>query len=174
MAAATVSISESNAGTPGSPSVTASITGTHMGTADTVNLVAGTANAITAGSRSMEKWQRFNVSANASSNTIKNFKVWASAALTGSDVHYTNVSTSAVAAETYNPPSVSDRSATYHYTQTMPVTEPASCNIGVAADLTAAISTTGYSDYVIMQILVNAATVAGKTVTMYYQYDEYA
>lgn len=175
MAAATVSIAESNGTTP---DVTAAITSTHMGTTDTVNMTAGTANAITAGSNSMEKWQRFNVSANASSNTIKNLKVWASAVLTGSDVHKTNARTAgyegAQTFDTVNGPLTTDRSGTYDYSQTMPTSEPGTANVGIGGSLTGEITTTGYSDYMVMQIQTNSGTTAGKTVTMYYQYDEYA
>jgi hypothetical protein len=171
---ATVSIAESNGTTP---TVTASITNSNMGSVESVNLVALT-YPITAGTNSYEKWQRFDVTAMGGSTEVKNLKVWASAALTTGCTHKTNARTGSYAgAETFdtvNGPLATDRSATYHYNQTMPISTPASANLGIAGDLTASLVAEGFSDYLVMQIQTTASAVAGKSVTMNYQYDEVA
>ena len=173
--AATVVISESN-GT--SPTITHGITNTNMGSADTVNLVVGTSTAITAGTNSFEKWQRFEITSMGTSTAIKNLKVWASAGLASFATHKTNARTTswggAQSFDTVNGPLATDRSATYGYTQTMPTSEPASANVGIGGSLTGELTGTGYSDYMIMQIQTTASAVAGTSVTMNYQYDEYA
>jgi hypothetical protein len=175
MGAATVTIAESNGTTP---TVTASITNTNMGSSDTVNLTVSTSTAITAGTNSFEKWQRFNVSTNADGNTIKNLQVWASEALNTGATHKTNARTTSYGGaqtfDTVNGPLATDRSATYGYTQTMPTSNPGAANLGIGGSLTGEITTTGYSDYLVMQIQTTGAAIAGKTVTMNYQYDEYA
>lgn len=173
MTAATVIIAESN----GAGESVTTVTGTHMGNSDTPNMNS-VDYPITPGLNSFEKWQRFSVTANPSGNIIRNLKVWCSAVLTGSDVHKTNAREAAYdGAQTYAQPSATDRSATYDYTQTMPVVEPSgelTGNLGIGGSLSGTITSTGYSDYMIMQIQTNVATTSGKTVTMYYQYDEVA
>jgi hypothetical protein len=169
--AATVSIAESNGATP---TVTASITNANMGSTDAVNLVAAT-YPITAGTNSYEKWHRFNVTAMGGSTSIQNLKVWASAALSANCTHKCNLrETSYDGAQTYNTASATDRSATYDYTQTMPITTPSGANLGIAGTLAGTLTATGYSDYMVMQIQTTGAAVAGATVTMNYQYDEIA
>ena len=174
MALATVSIAESNSTTP---TVTAAITNSNMGSSDTVNMTISTSTAITAGNNSFEKWQRFNVSAMGDSTSIKNLKVWASAALNTYATHKTNTRETAYAGaqtfDTVNAPLATDRSATYGYTQTMPVLEPTTASLGIGGSLTGERTTTGYSDYLVMQIQTTSYATAGKTITMNYQYDEY-
>jgi hypothetical protein len=171
---ATVSISESNGLTP---TVTASITNSNMGSVDAVNLVAAT-YPITPNTNSFEKWQRFNLTALGGSTQIQNLKVWASAGLGTGCTHKTNARTSAYDGaqvyDTTNGPLATDRSATYKYAQTMPTSVPASANLGIAGVLAGALSGIGFSDYLIMQIQTTVAAVAGTTVTMSYQYDEIA
>lgn len=175
MTLATVTIAESNGTTP---TVTASITNTNMGSSDTVNMTISTSTAITAGTNSFEKWQRFNVSSMGTATAIKNLKVWASAALATGATHKTNARTTSYGgAQTFNTgtgPLATDRSATYGYTQEMPTSEPASANLGISGALDGELTSTGYSDYLVMQIQTTGAAVAGKSITMNYQYDEYA
>lgn len=174
MTAATVSVSESNGTTP---TVTASITNTNMGSSDTVNMTISTSTAITAGNNSFEKWQRFNVTAMGDATSIGGLKVWASAALNTYATHKTNArETSYGGAQTYdtvNGPLATDRSATYGYTQTMPTSEPTGANLGISGALASFLTATGYSDYLVMQIQTTASATAGKSITMNYQYDEY-
>jgi len=174
MTAATVSVAESNGTTP---TVTASITNTNMGSTDAVNLVAAD-YPITAGNNSFEKWQRFDVTNMGTSSKIKNLKVWASAGLSANCTHKTNARESAYAgAETFdtvNGPLASDRSATYHYTQTMPTSTPTGANLGIAGALAGELTSTGFSDYLVAQIQTTASATAGTSVTMNYQYDEVA
>jgi hypothetical protein len=174
MAAATVSIAESNGTTP---TVTASITNSNMGSTDAVNLNA-TTYPITAGTNSFEKWQRFDVTNMGTSSAIQNLKVWSSAALSAYCTHKTNCRTAGYeGAQTYdttNGPLATDRSATYDYTQTMPTSTPATANLGIAGSLTGQLTSTGFSDYMIMQIQTTGSATAGTTVTMNYQYDEVA
>ena len=173
--AATVSIAESNGTTP---TVTASITNTNMGSTEAVNLVAAD-YPITAGTNSFEKWQRFDVTNMGGSSKIKNLKVWASAGLSANCTHKTNAAEIATYSgaenfDTSNGPLASDRSATYHYTKTMPTSAPSTSNLGIAGATTGELTSTGFSDYLVMQIQTTASAVAGTSVTMNYQYDEVA
>ena len=171
---ATVSVSESNGTTP---TITASITNTNMGNTDAVNLVAAT-YPITPGNNSYEKWQRFNLTNLGGSTQIQNLKVWVSAGLGTGCTHKTNARTSgyegAQTFDTVNGPLATDRSATYKYTQTMPTSTPGTANLGIAGTLAGALTTTGYSDYLVSQIQTTGSAVAGTTVTMSYSYDEIA
>jgi len=171
--AATVTVSESNGS---GETVTASITNSNMGSTDAVNLVASNFP-ITAGGNSYEKWQRFRVSDLGGSYCIKNLRVWASAALAAYSTHKTNARESAYdGAQTYGTPSASDRSATYDYTQTMPIVQPTLPNLGIGGSLAGEITTAvpTFSDYLLQQIQTTASAVVGKTITMNYQYDEIA
>jgi hypothetical protein len=171
MALATVSIAESNGA---SPTVTAAITNANMGSADTVNMTISTSTAITAGNNSYEKWHRFNVTSMGDSTAIKNLKVWASAALNTNATHKTNArETGYEGAQSYATASATDRSATYKYSEAMPTSEPTGANVGIGGSLTGSLTSTGFSDYMVMQIQTTASATAGKTITMNYQYDEY-
>ena len=172
MSVATVSIAESNGTTP---TITASITNSNMGSVDAVNLDP-VANPITAGNNSFEKWQRFNVSNMGTSSAIQNLQVWASAALGTGATHKTNARTGSYGgAQTFNTgtgPLATDRSATYGYTQTMPTAAPGAANLGIGGALAGSLTATGYSDYLVTQIQLTGGAVAGATATMSYQYDE--
>lgn len=166
--AATVTIDESNGA---GETVTANITNSNMGSNDSANLNT-TTYPIVAGENSFEKWQRFNCTNLGGSSAITNFKVWRTTALSGSDTHLTNARTTSYAgAATYTTPTASASSVA---TQTMPTSEPASANLGYGGTLGANQTTTGYSDYLVHQIQTNAATTAGASCTMNYQYDEIA
>jgi hypothetical protein len=176
MALATVIIRETN-----TVSVTVTTcTNSNMSSTDAANVALSTSTAIAADSYSYEKWQRFQVSANASGNTIQSLRVWRTGTLGGaSDTHLTNARTSGYAgAASYTTP-VNTVSS---YTQTMPATDPGAANVGIGGTLTPTsdgvglITTTGYSDYIVHQVHVHSSTTAGPASanTMYYQYDEYA
>lgn len=166
--AATVTIAESNGA---GETVTASITNTNMGNTEAVNLDP-VAYPVTPGDRTYAKYQRFNVSNMGGSSAIQNLKVWRTSALGGAATHVTNARlTSYGGAATYATPV---KTAITGVDQTMPTSVPASANLGVGGSLTGTITSAGYSDYLIHQIVTNAADTAGSTSTMNYQYDEVA
>jgi hypothetical protein len=166
--AATVSIAESNGA---GETVTASITNSNMGNTEAVNLDP-VAYPVTPGDRTYAKYQRFNVTNMGGSSAINNLKVWRTGALGGAATHVTNARTTSYAgAATYATPV---KTAITGADQTMPTSAPATANLGIGGSLTGALTSTGYSDYLIHQIVTNAADTAGSTSTMNYQYDEVA
>jgi hypothetical protein len=175
MAAATVSIAESNTL---SETVTQSITNLNIGSTDAVNLVALT-YPLSQSSRSYQKWVRFNVSANGSGNTIKNLRVWISTGANPQDsvTLRTNCTTAAYGgAQTFdavNGPQATDEEVALDYDHDAPVADPSANNLGIGGSLTGEITTTGYSDYCIIQGVVTTPT-DGDTVTWTFQYDEVA
>lgn len=174
--AATVSIAESNTS---SETVTASVTNLNIGSSDTVNLTPATYPMPGTG-RSYQKWVRFNVSANGDSNTIDNLKVWIS---TGSNpqsnvTFRTNAAESGTYAgaetfDTTNGPQNTDEETALNYDNDMPTSEPTGPNVGIGGSLSGSITTTGYSDYIIIQGVAASATV-GDSVTFTFAYDETA
>jgi len=174
--AATVSIAETNGTAPGTE--TASITNSNLGDADAVNLVAAD-YPVAPSTNSFEKWQKFNVTSMGGSSKVKTLKVWRPGALGTGATHKTNArETSYAGAETYNDPSKTDRSATYHYSQTMPTSEPAGANLGIGGSLTGEITAVGKSDFLVHQLQLDGTAVAGVTLTgangMTYKYTEVA
>lgn len=166
--AATVTIAESNGA---GETVTASITNTNMGNTEAVNLDP-VAYPVTPGDRTYAKYQRFNVTNMGGSSSIQNLKVWRTSALGGSATHVTNARTTSYAgAATYATPV---KTAISGADQTMPTSAPATANLGIGGSLTGTLTATGYSDYLIHQIVTDAGDVAGSTSTMNYQYDEVA
>lgn len=166
--AATVSIAESNGA---GETVTASITNTNMGNTEAVNLDP-VAYPVTPGDRTYAKYQRFNVTNMGGSSAIQNLKVWRTSALGGSATHVTNARTTSYAgAATYATPV---KTAISGADQTMPTSAPATANLGIGGSLTGTITSAGYSDYLVHQIITDAGDVAGSTSTMNYQYDEVA
>ena len=174
--AATVSIAETNGTAPGTE--TASITNSNLGDADAVNLVAAD-YPVAPSTNSFEKWQKFNVTSMGGSSKVKTLKVWRPGALGTGATHKTNArETSYAGAETYNDPSKTDRSATYHYSQTMPTSEPAGANLGIGGSLTGEITAVGKSDFLVHQLQLDGTAVAGVALTgangMQYKYTEVA
>jgi hypothetical protein len=167
--AATVTIDEGH-GT-NAATISNNITNSNMGSSDTANLDP-VAYPITAGQNSYEKWQRFNVTAMGGSSAIKNLKVWRTGALGGSDTHLTNARESGYTTAGTGTTPVATSSAVA--TQTMPTTTPTNANLGIGGSLTGQLTATGTSDWLVHQIQVNAASTAGTTTTMNYQYDEIA
>lgn len=166
--AATVEICESNGS---GETITHGITDTDMGSTDAANMNPVT-YPITAGNRSYAKYQRFHVTAMGGSSKIDNLKVWRTGALGGAATHVTNARTSSYGgAPTYAQPVAT---AITGADQTMPTSEPGTANLGIGGSLTGSLTATGYSDYLIHQIVTNAADTAGSSSTMNYQYDETA
>lgn len=168
--AATVSIAESNGA---GETVTASITNTNMGSTDAVNLNAVT-YPLTPNTRSYAKYQRFNVTAMGGASSISNLKVWRTGSLGtgGTHSHVTNArETSYGGAPTYAQPVTTAISGA---DQTMPTSEPSGSNLGIGGSLSGSLTSTGYSDYLIHQLVTDASATAGSSSTMNYQYDEVA
>jgi hypothetical protein len=174
--AATVSIAETNGSTPGSE--TASIMNSNMGDTDAANLVA-VDNPIIQNTNSFEKWQRFNVINMGGSSKIKTLKVWRPGALGSGATHKTNArETGYVGAQIYNTPSKMNRSATYGYTEIMPISEPVGANLGIGGSLTGEITGVGKSDYLVHQLQLDGTAVSGTALTgtngVQYKYNEVA
>lgn len=166
--AATVEICESNGA---GETVTHNITDTDMGSTEAANLDP-VANPITPGNRSYAKYQRFHVTAMGGSSKIDNLQVWRTGALGGAATHVTNARTSSYGgAPTYATPVAS---AITGADQTMPTSDPGAANLGIGGSLSGSLTATGYSDYLIHQIVTNGADTAGSTSTLNYQYDETA
>lgn len=166
--AATVEICESNGA---GETVTHSITNSNMGNIDAASL--NTVNyPITAGNRSYAKYQRVHVTGMGGSSKIDNIKVWRTGALGGSATQVTNARTASYGgAVTYAAPVTS---AITGVDQTMPTSTPASANVGIGGSLSGSLTATGYSDYLVHQIVTDVSDTAGSTTTMNYQYDETA
>jgi hypothetical protein len=166
--AATIQINEFNGA---GETKTANITNSNLGSVDAVNLSAS-ANPIVAGDNSYEKWQKIEVTALGGSTSIDNLKTWMTGTLSGSDALKSNVrETSYGGAETYATPVATASSIA---DQTMPTSEPTGANLGIGGSLTGSLTATGSSDYLVMQLQTDAATTAGATLTIHYQYDEVA
>lgn len=166
--AATVEIDEANTV---SETLTHGITNSNWGSNDSVNLTAAT-YPIIPGDNSYEKWQKIHVTAMGGSTKVNNLKVWRVTALGGSAVHLTNARTASYGgAPTFATPVATDSAVA---TQTMPTSEPATANLGIAGSLTGALTGAGSSDYLVHQIQTDAGDLVGATTTMHYQYDEIA
>lgn len=164
---ATVRINEANGA---GETVTNSITTCNFGSTDAADLSTAT-YPITAGTNSYEKWQKLEVTAMGGSSAIQSLKVWYTGTLSGSDALKTNARTSSYGgAATYATPTASTSSVA---TQTMPSAAPAT-NWGIAGSLAGTLTGVGSSDYLVMQLQVDAATTAGATLTMNYRYTEVA
>jgi len=169
--AATVQIDETNGAGP-TGSETTNITNSNMGNTDAANLVAAT-YPVTPGDRTYTKYQRMHVTNMGGSSSIQNLKVWRTGALGGSATHVTNAGESTVYTHlTYATPV---KTTVTDVDNTMPITTaPTTANLGIGGSLTGAITTAGYSDYLVHQIVTNAGDTGGSTSTMNYQYDEVA
>lgn len=166
--AATVEICESNTV---SETVEHNISNTNMGNTDDANLTAS-ATPITPGNRSYAKYQRFHVTAMGGSSIIKTLKVWRTGALAGSTTHVTNARESSYGgAPTFATPVTS---AITGADQTMPTSEPSGANLGIGGSLSGELTSTGYSDYLIHQLVTDAGDVAGNSTTLNYGYQEVA
>lgn len=166
--AATVEICESNGG---GETVTHNITDTDMGSVDSANLDPA-ANPIVAGERSYAKYQRFHVTAMGGSTAIDNLKVWRTGALAGGTTHVTNAGEGgAYSAKSYATPA---NTSITDVDNAMPTSEPTGANLGIGSSLSGQLTTTGYSDYLVHQLITDGGDVAGNTTTMNYQYDETA
>lgn len=132
------------------------------------------ANPVTPGNNTMEKYQQIHVTNMGGSSKIDNLQVWRTGALGGSATHKTNARTSSYARKAYAQPSTTTST---QGTQTMPTSDPAAANLGIAGSLSGSITSAGAtsrSDFLVHQIQTDSGDVAGSTSTMNYQYDETA
>lgn len=165
--AATVQISESNGA---GETITENVSNINMGSTDAANITAAS-YPITAGTYSYEKYNRVHLESLSGSTKIQNIKVWRTGDSLGSDTHKTSARESSYSEPSYATP-VNTVSS---YTQTMPTSEPTGANLGIDGSLTGALDADGeYSDYLVHQIYVDAATTTGKSCTMNFKYEEIA
>ena len=170
MAAATIVISETNGS---GETVTSNISSVNFGSADSVNLTAS-AYPITPGNNSFEKYIRLQISAMGDATQIDNIQVYAPSASfpvgTGTFLK-SNLVTSGYSAATYAAPVATTSTVA---TTNSSTTVPGSANIGIASSLTGALTSAGYSDYIVLQIQTHASDTAGTTITLRFQWDEVA
>jgi len=171
---ATLEIDESNGA---GETVTHGITNSNYGSTDTPDLV-DTTYPITAGQNSFEKWHKMHFTALGGASKVKNLKVWASVATgTGWTIKTNARESSYGGAQTYGTggPSQTDRSGTYGYTQTMPISTPSGANLGIAGALAGELTGVGSSDYLVIQVQTTGAATTGTSgQTNSYQWDEVA
>lgn len=168
--AATVEIDEANGA---SETIEHNISNTNMGSSDEPNLDP-VANPIAPNTRTYVKYQKIHVTNMGGSSKIDNLKIWRTGSLGtgGTHSHLTNARESSYGgAITYATPT---RSSVSGVDQTMPTSTPSGANLGIGGSLTGSLTTTGSSDYLAHQIVVDASATAGSTSTMNYQYDETA
>ena len=167
---AVVEICESNGA---GETVTHDIANTNMGSVDEAELDP-VENPIVAGDRSFAKYQRFHVTSMGGSSKINNLKVWRTGALGGSATHVTNAGESTAYDEkAYAQPT---ESSIVDVDNAMPISEPATANLGIGGDLAGEIvdEAYGYSDYLVHQLITDGGDTEGSESTMNYQYDETA
>src|SRR3989344_6762295 len=166
--AATVEIDEQN-GDSKSPALTHNVGSTNMGSFDAANLDPAT-YPIVPGGNSCDKWQLIHVVNMGTSTRISNLKVWRSGSLGANALHMTNARTTGyVGAPVYTTPTAATSSIA---NQIMPTSTPDSANLGIGGSLSGALTSSGYSDFLVHQIQTTTAAIAGSTTTMNYQYDE--
>ena len=175
--AATVVVAERN-GPLASSTETIDVGNVNMGSVDQAAL-SPSAAPITAQTdgHSYEKWIRLYVNSLGGSSIVDNLKVWLSNLgggwKTGEGMSC-NLKTSAYTAASYavGGPVATDSTVA---DQAVPESEPGSANIGIGGSLSGDISSVpSYSDYIVLQLDVSAATPAGavNTKTITFQWDE--
>jgi hypothetical protein len=163
---ATFAIHESNGTQSTGTSVATNI---NFGSTDAANLVVAT-YPITAGDHSYEKYERCYFSG--AFNKIENLQIWKSAGVyKTSEAIYANMTTSGYSNASFAQPTSADSSKA---TIAMPTADPGAANMGLAGTLAGNITTTGYSDFWVLQTDTGGDTPPGdvnqKTFTI--QYDE--
>jgi len=168
--AATVEIDEEN-GKSSSTALTHNISNSNMGSVDASNLNP-IAHPIAPGKNSFEKWQLLHVLDMSTSSSINNLRVWRSGSLGANAIHLTNASNSDYRGEAkYRTPT--DSTSPFAIFP-IPTLIPGSANLGIGGSLTANLTKSGYSDFLVHQIQTTEAALAGSTTVMNYSYDETA
>lgn len=143
---------------------TATPTNLNLGSTLAANLAPST-YPITAGTYSYEKWIKVNFSG--SFTRIDNIQFWKSAGayVTGEVINWTGEETA------YSAPT---ESASSDATTSVPTSDPGTANVSIGGSLSGSLTSTGSSDFIILQASVTSAASAGavnqKTFTL--QYDE--
>lgn len=143
---------------------TATPTNINLGSTLTANLAPST-YPITAGTYSYEKWIKVNFSG--SFTRIDNLQFWKSAGayVTGETIAWSGQQTAYIAPTT---------SASSYATTAIPTADPGTANVSIGGSLSGSLTTTGSSDFIILQASVTTAASAGasnqKTISI--SYDE--
>lgn len=170
--ASVVEVDESNSAVE---VVTHGIADSDLGSIDAANLDP-TVNALTPGNNSMEKWQRWHVTAMGGAAEVKDLKFFATAPGLNATHHFNGSTVQA----TYD--SVNHKQTAYSQPATsatrtpegVPTAATASANIGIAGSLTGVLTAVGQSDYLIHQIRTVSAATSGVEMTLTYRYTETA
>lgn len=134
-----------------------------FGSTEAAELVKAS-NPITPGQNSYEKWFRLHVTDLEGASSVSDIKLWRTGALSGADAMVTNARESSYGgAETYAEPVATTSTVA---DQTMPSTEPTGANVGIGGSLAGELTDVGYSDYMVVQVQVDAATTEGATPTL--------
>lgn len=170
MVVATVHIAESNGA---GETVTDDISNLNLVSVDAAQ-ASSSANPVTAGNRSYQKWVRYELHAINDSNKIDNFQVWMTPSPSITGISYvTNLQTATPPNDAYQTPSTADEDGTLT-DQTMSTADPGSWNIGVGGANTGLSSNGEYSDYIVIQLVTTGSTPPGNLPqkTFHFQYDE--
>jgi len=170
--AATVEICESNDST--GESITHGVTNLNFGNADESQQVY-TDHPIPIPGCSYFKLIRYHVTV-APSNKINNLQVYKSAGayVTGescyANTHVTQGSYDTYKKTSYSAPNKTELTGYY----ALATSDPGSANLGIGGSLTGEITTTGYSDYLMLQLKGDGTAVPGSTnsKTITFEYDE--
>jgi hypothetical protein len=166
--AAVLEIDESNGTTE---VVTDGLTAINAGPIDSATLVPGT-SPIVAGTNSYEKWLRMHCTALGGAAAVDTFKVWAAPPPADTVFHFNG----SIAQATYEAANhrqtvyAAPATTTTRTPEVMPITEPASANIGIAGSLTGQLSAAGRSDYILLQVRVDSLATSGGTVSVSFGY----
>ncbi len=134
---------------------TATATNLNMGSTRAANLSPSTYK-ITAGNYSYEKWVKARFTG--SFTNISDIKFWKSAGdyVTGESINFTGQVTS------YSTPTESQSS---HATSSVPTSEPGSANVGIGGSLSGSLTSTGSSDFIVLQSSITTSASSGVTNT---------
>lgn len=167
MTVASLELSETN----GATVVTDGITNLNYVSVDTPN-ASSSANPITAGQNSYEKYIRIHLIAINDSNQVDNFQIWMTPSATTTGIsYYANLKTAPTNNDTYATPVTTTSTKA---TLAMPTSDPGSYNLGVGGASTALTTNNTYSDYFISQLRTTGSTPPGNLPqkTIHVQYDE--
>ena len=165
-------IDESNGATE---TVTANVAALKAGSIDAASFDP-TANPITPGNNSFEKWVRIHVTDLGGAASVLGFKVWAEGPPAQTSLH----SNGHTAQATYD--SANHKRTTYaapvtsatRTPEAMPTSEPATANLGIAGNLTGQLTAPGRSDYQLIQVRTTVSATVGATLTVSFGYEAIA
>jgi hypothetical protein len=166
--AAVLEIDESNGATE---VVTDGLTAINAGPIDSATLMPAT-SPIVAGTNSYEKWLRIHLTALGGAAAIDTFKVWAGPPPADTAFYFNGSTAQATYQDTNHRQTVyaAPTTTTTRTPEVIPITEPASANIGIAGSLTGQLSAVGRSDYILLQVRVDILATSGGTVSVSFGY----